>query len=101
MLTVAGDQFGNYLIQYILTSSDAQRRDIVAAHIRRHMVSLRGSKYGSRVALLCTNPSLATRPGSGAGHNTSLDRAPGGSGRTYSERGPWGVPRGGSYDVTY
>ena len=27
------------------------------------MVSLRGSKYGSRVALLCCNPAFATRPG--------------------------------------
>lgn len=31
------------------------------------MVSLRGSKFGSRVAMLCCNPSLATRPGPGAG----------------------------------
>ena len=27
------------------------------------MVSLRGSKYGSRVAMLCCNPAMATRPG--------------------------------------
>jgi hypothetical protein len=33
--------------------------------IRKHMVSLRGSKFGSRVALLCCNPSHATRPGPG------------------------------------
>lgn len=31
------------------------------------MVSLRGSKFGSRVAMLCCNPSHATRPGPGAG----------------------------------
>lgn len=27
------------------------------------MVSLRGSKYGSRVAMLCTNPQFTIRPG--------------------------------------
>lgn len=31
------------------------------------MVSLRGSKFGSRVAMLCCNPSHTTRPGPGAG----------------------------------
>lgn len=31
------------------------------------MVSLRGSKFGSRVAMLCCNPSHATRPGPGTG----------------------------------
>lgn len=34
---------------------------------RKHMVSLRGSKFGSRVAMLCCNPSHTTRPGPGAG----------------------------------
>lgn len=64
---VAGDQFGNYLIQYILTNSSSHHREIVGGHIRKHMVSLRGSKYGSRVAMLCCNPALATRPGPPAG----------------------------------
>jgi hypothetical protein len=27
------------------------------------MVSLRGSKFGSRVGMLCTNPAIQTRPG--------------------------------------
>jgi len=31
--------------------------------ISKHMVSLRGSKFGSRVAMLCCNPAYATRPG--------------------------------------
>jgi hypothetical protein len=66
LIDIAGDQFGNYLIQYILTQTDTQRREIVAAHIRKHMVSLRGSKYGSRVAMLCCNPAFATRPGPAA-----------------------------------
>jgi hypothetical protein len=30
------------------------------------MVSLRGSKYGSRVAMTCSNPSLIIRPGAPA-----------------------------------
>ena len=64
---VAGDQFGNYLIQYVLTNSGTQHRELVGGHIRKHMVSLRGSKYGSRVAMLCCNPALATRPGPPAG----------------------------------
>ncbi|KAF7195610.1 Meiotic coiled-coil protein 2 [Pseudocercospora fuligena] len=67
LIDISGDQFGNYLIQYILTHGDPERREIVAAHIRKHMVSLRGSKYGSRVAMLCCNPAVATRPGPPAG----------------------------------
>lgn len=64
---VAGDQFGNYLIQYILTNANTQHREVVGSHIRKHMVSLRGSKYGSRVAMLCCNPAVTTRPGPPAG----------------------------------
>ena len=33
----------------------------------KHMVSLRGSKFGSRVGMLCCNPAYATHPGPGAG----------------------------------
>lgn len=71
LIDISGDQFGNYLIQYILTNADAERREIVAAYIRKHMVSLRGSKYGSRVAMLCSNPALATRPGPPSGISLS------------------------------
>lgn len=63
LIDISGDQFGNYLIQWILTNASAQHREIVAAHIRKHMVSLRGSKYGSRVAMLCSNPANQIRPG--------------------------------------
>ncbi|KAK8086596.1 Pumilio-family RNA binding repeat protein [Apiospora phragmitis] len=63
LIDIASDQYGNYLIQYILTNASPQHREIVAAHIRKHMVSLRGSKFGSRVGMLCTNPAVATRPG--------------------------------------
>ncbi|KKF97293.1 Meiotic coiled-coil protein 2 [Ceratocystis platani] len=50
LIDIAGDQYGNYLIQYILLNTTQQFRDAVAIHIRKHMVSLRGSKFGSRVA---------------------------------------------------
>ncbi|KAI0125105.1 Pumilio-family RNA binding repeat protein [Xylariales sp. AK1849] len=63
LIDIASDQYGNYLIQWILTHANPQHRDVVAAHIRKHMVSLRGSKFGSRVGMLCTNPAVATRPG--------------------------------------
>lgn len=33
-LLVASDQYGNYLIQYILTHANPNHRDIVASHIR-------------------------------------------------------------------
>ncbi|KAL0941017.1 pumilio-family RNA binding repeat protein [Colletotrichum truncatum] len=67
LVDIASDQYGNYLIQYILTHAGIQHREIVAAHIRKHMVSLRGSKFGSRVGMLCTNPAVATRPGPAVG----------------------------------
>ncbi|KAF2723180.1 ARM repeat-containing protein [Polychaeton citri CBS 116435] len=63
LIDIAGDQFGNYLVQYILSNADAARREVVANHVRKHMVSLRGSKYGSRVAMLCCNPAVTTKPG--------------------------------------
>ncbi|KAL2136714.1 hypothetical protein VTI74DRAFT_2125 [Chaetomium olivicolor] len=63
LIDIASDQYGNYLIQYILTHATPQHREMVAAHIRKHMVSLRGSKFGSRVGMLCTNHAAATRPG--------------------------------------
>jgi HEPN domain-containing protein len=92
--TVSGDQFGNYLIQYILTHADPQRREVVATHIRKHMVSLRGSKYGSRVAMLCSNPAVATRPGPPTG--ILMGRNAGNYGeRSFS--GHRGFPYGGAY----
>ena len=103
LIDISGDQFGNYLIQYILTNADTERREIVATHIRKHMVSLRGSKYGSRVAMLCCSPAFTTRPGPPG----PLSRARIGSAdqfgdelrRSYSDRGYIGMPRnGGSFN---
>jgi hypothetical protein len=61
------------------------------------MVSLRGSKFGSRVAMLCCNPSHATRPGPGAGvqvsrfGNPSEDRLQvvGTPGTRFNRGNPW------------
>ncbi|ROW04326.1 hypothetical protein VSDG_00759 [Cytospora chrysosperma] len=77
LIDIASDQYGNYLIQYILTHANPQHREVVAAHIRKHMVSLRGSKFGSRVGMLCTNPAVATRPGPGVGPVMGSRMAPG------------------------
>lgn len=33
-IPVASDQYGNYLIQYILTHANPNHRDVVASHIR-------------------------------------------------------------------
>ncbi|KAI9689336.1 MAG: hypothetical protein M1822_009987 [Bathelium mastoideum] len=89
LIDIAGDNFGNYLIQYILTHAGPEHRDIVASHVRKHMVSLRGSKYGSKVAMLCCNPASATRPGPPAG--LPLSR-----GNSYNANGMRGV-YGGAY----
>lgn len=67
LIDIASDQYGNYLVQYILTHASPAHREQVAVHIRKHIVSLRGSKFGSRVGMLCTNPAVATRPGPGVG----------------------------------
>lgn len=61
------------------------------------MVSLRGSKFGSRVAMLCCNPSLATRPGPGAGvqvnrfagANDDRLQAAGASGNRFGRGNQW------------
>ncbi|KAI4863705.1 ARM repeat-containing protein [Hypoxylon rubiginosum] len=84
LIDIASDQYGNYLIQWVLTHASTQHREVVAAHIRKHMVSLRGSKFGSRVGMLCTNPAVVTRPGPGV--SAGLGRMPSGprfNGRAY------------------
>ncbi|KAK9465360.1 armadillo-type protein [Lipomyces arxii] len=50
LIDIASDAHGNYLIQYILHNSTKAQHDLVAAQIRKHMVSLRGSKWGSKCA---------------------------------------------------
>ncbi|KAL5630461.1 hypothetical protein BROUX41_000333 [Berkeleyomyces rouxiae] len=77
LIDIAGDQYGNYLIQYILLNTTQHFRDAVAVHIRKHMVSLRGSKFGSRVGMICTNPASATRPGPPMGPSIHSNRMAG------------------------
>ncbi|KAK2811314.1 hypothetical protein FQN50_002190 [Emmonsiellopsis sp. PD_5] len=109
LIDIAGDQYGNYLIQWILMNSSTHQREIVATHIRlvtlhflnlfawansmhsKHMVSLRGSKFGSRVAMLCCNPSHVTRPGPGAGVQVNRFSNPS------DERFPGSQPAGGRF----
>ncbi|CAL8579429.1 hypothetical protein XPA_005177 [Xanthoria parietina] len=77
LIDIASDQYGNYLIQYILTHANNTHREVVASNVRKHMVSLRGSKFGSRVGMLCCNPAYATHPGPGVGmSNTRYSNAP-------------------------
>ncbi|RUP42711.1 armadillo-type protein, partial [Jimgerdemannia flammicorona] len=52
LVDVASDQYGNYIVQYILNNSSDEQREVCARLIRRHMVSLRGSKYGQKVAFM-------------------------------------------------
>ena len=55
------------------------------------MVSLRGSKFGSRVGMLCCNPAYATHPGPGVGVGIPQNRS-------FSTQNTGNVPRfGGAY----
>ncbi|KAF3902010.1 hypothetical protein AA313_de0202835 [Arthrobotrys entomopaga] len=82
IIDIASDQYGNYLIQLILGTAPMQQREFVANHIRKHMVSLRGSKFGSRVGMLCINNNYAnfnsqhspgaSRPGGSHGHHGGM-----------------------------
>ncbi|OJD22349.1 hypothetical protein ACJ73_06305 [Blastomyces percursus] len=101
LIDIAGDQYGNYLIQWILMNSAAHQREIVATHIRKHMVSLRGSKFGSRVAMLCCNPSHVTRPGPGAGVQVNRFSNPGGEDRFSGSQSTGRFNRGGQWSANY
>ncbi|EPY49975.1 RNA-binding protein Mcp2 [Schizosaccharomyces cryophilus OY26] len=52
LIDIASDQYGNYLIQQIIQLAQPSDRSTVVTHIKKHMVSLRGSKYGQKVAFL-------------------------------------------------
>lgn len=52
LIDIAADPYGNHIVQYILTNAGLQHRETCAALIKRHMVSLRGSKYGQKVAFM-------------------------------------------------
>ena len=50
LVDISSDIYGNYLIQYVLQNGPQIVRDQISFHVRKHMVSLRGSRYGQRVA---------------------------------------------------
>lgn len=50
LIDISSDIYGNYLIQYILQNGSPSVCEQISFHIRKHMVSLRGSRYGQRVA---------------------------------------------------
>ncbi|KAL2311797.1 RNA-binding protein Mcp2 [Schizosaccharomyces pombe] len=52
LIDIASDQYGNYLIQQIIQLGQPAEKNLVITHIKKHMVSLRGSKYGQKVAYL-------------------------------------------------
>jgi hypothetical protein len=50
LIDISSDIYGNYLIQYVLQNGPPCVREQISFHVRKHMVSLRGSRYGQRVA---------------------------------------------------
>lgn len=53
LVDIASDQYGNYVVQWLINNvSENDQKIHVCRLIKRHMVSIRGSKYGQRVALL-------------------------------------------------
>lgn len=47
------NQYGNYVVQNILSISEFSQRSECLRLISPHIGKLRGSKYGQRVAVLC------------------------------------------------
>lgn len=52
LIDIASDQYGNYVIQWLINNSTEDQKVFICRLIKRHMVSLRSSKYGQRVAFL-------------------------------------------------
>ncbi|KAG0334738.1 hypothetical protein BG004_000284 [Podila humilis] len=103
LIDIASDQYGNYIVQYILTNAGPQHRETCAALIKRHMVSLRGSKYGQKVAFMVErwrgSPfSGNNNNGGGAagnGHSSKGGVSGGGGGGSGGESGSSGGGNGG------
>ncbi|KAI8595999.1 armadillo-type protein [Dissophora ornata] len=85
LIDIAADQYGNYIVQYILTNAGPQHRETCAALIKRHMVSLRGSKYGQKVAFMVER--WRGSPFSGSGSNGGNGGGSQGSGSYGSKSG--------------
>jgi hypothetical protein len=52
LIDIASDQYGNYVVQWLINNANDDQKVCICRLIKRHMVSLRGSKYGQRVAFL-------------------------------------------------
>lgn len=52
LIDMASDQYGNYVVQWLINHSPTELQVKICRLIKKHMVSLRGSKYGQRVAYL-------------------------------------------------
>ncbi|GAA5814794.1 hypothetical protein MFLAVUS_008296, partial [Mucor flavus] len=66
LVDIASDQYGNYVVQWLINNASEEQKISTCRLIKRHMVSLRGSKYGQRVAFLVEkvlrNVELTTYP---------------------------------------
>jgi hypothetical protein len=47
------NQYGNYVVQNVLGIAETQQRNLCIRLLSPHISTLRGSKYGQRVASLC------------------------------------------------
>ncbi|KAI8984471.1 armadillo-type protein [Mycotypha africana] len=52
IMDIASDQYGNYVAQWLINNASEEQKLHISRLIKRHMVSLRGTKYGQRVAFL-------------------------------------------------
>ncbi|KAI8808693.1 armadillo-type protein [Cladochytrium replicatum] len=52
IIDMMNNQFGNYVVQHIVTIAEPQQREVAVRLMLPHLSTLRGSKYGQRVAVL-------------------------------------------------
>ncbi|KAJ3346643.1 hypothetical protein HDU91_006981 [Kappamyces sp. JEL0680] len=53
LISMMNNQFGNYVVQNVLSVAESSQRDQCVRLIAPHISILRASKYGQRVASLC------------------------------------------------
>ncbi|KAK7203020.1 armadillo-type protein [Myxozyma melibiosi] len=85
LIDIASDAHGNYLIQYILHNATKPQQDLVAAQIKKHMVSLRGSKWGSKCAWIVER--YRSQQAQGHPHYSNSNSTGGGSGMSQQQSG--------------
>lgn len=70
LIDIASDQYGNYVVQWLINNTCEDQKVFICRLIKRHMVSLRSSKYGQRVAFLVEkvlrNNEITTYPSAAA-----------------------------------